>query len=107
MAKTNFQVSVPSVSSDQKFNLEVEVNSEGNLNITLPQQTVKATRCYLPFAEVVTNFPIRKVQSIFEIPRIRKGSAIAETVAGRKLELQFSPTALQQALTLALTADYC
>lgn len=107
MAKTNFQVSVPSVSSDQKFNLEVEVNSKGNLSITLPQQTVKATQCYLPFAEVVSDFPVRKVKNIFEIPRMGKGTATAETVTGRKLELQFSPTAMQQALTLALTADYC
>ena len=107
MAKTNFQVLVPSISSDQKFNLEVEVSSDGNLSITLPQQTVKATQCYLPFAEVVNSFPIRKAKNIFEIPRMGKGTAIAETVTGRKLELQFSPTAMQQARTLALTADYC
>lgn len=107
MTKVNLKVKVPSVSRTQNFNLEVEVNSEGNLSITFPQQTVKDTGCYLPFSSVVENYSMRKVKRLSDIPNLRTAQATAESVTGRKLNLEFSPTEMQEALTLALTASYC
>lgn len=107
MAKVNLKATVPSVNQSQKFNLEVEVDSKGNLSITFPQQTVRATNCYLPFAAVVENYPVRKAKHFSDIPNLRNGQAIAKSVTGRELNLEFSPSEMQNALLLALTADYC
>ena len=107
MAKTNLKVKIPSVNLTQKFNLEVEVDSKGNLSVTLPQQTVRATQCYVPFATVVENYPVRKARRISDIPNTGTDKAIARSVSGRKLELEFSPGELQNAISVALTADYC
>lgn len=107
MAKAILKANIPSVNRSQKFDLEVEVDSKGKLNITLPQQTVKATNCYLPFAAVVENYPVRNAKQIFDIPNLGNGQATAKSVTGRKLKLEFSPDEMQTALMLALTADYC
>ena len=106
MAKVNLKTEIPSVSKSQKFDLEVEVDSKGKLSITLPQQTVKATGCYLPFASVIENYSVRDAKRIFDIPNLGIGEATAKSVTGRQLELQFSPSEMQNALVLALTADY-
>ena len=107
MAKVNLKVKVPAVSQSQKFDLEVEVNSKGKLSITLPQQTVKATGCYLPFASVVENYTLRDAKQIFDIPNLGNGQATAKSVSDRNLKVEFPPSEMQNALVLALTADYC
>lgn len=107
MAKVNFKVNVPDISHSQKFDLEVEVDSKGNLSITLPQQTVKATHCYLPFSAIVEKYPVRDAKQIFDIPGMGCGTAIAKSVSGRELRVSFSPDEMRNALVLALTADYC
>lgn len=107
MAKVILKANIPSVNRTQKFDLEVEVDSKGKLNITLPQQTVRATNCYLPFAAVVENYPVRNAKQILDIPGLNCGTATAKSVTGRKLQVHFSPDEMQNALVLALTADYC
>lgn len=107
MAKINLKAKVPSASQSQKFNLEVEVDSKGNLSITFPQQTVKATNCYLPFSTVVENYSVRKAKNFSDIPNLQNGYAVAKSVTGRNLHLEFSPDEMKNALLLALTADYC
>lgn len=107
MAKIILQTSLPAVTHSQKFNLEVEVTESGLLNITLPQQTVKATKCYIPFSAVVENFPIRNAKRFSDIPNLKKGEAFAVSVSGRKLNLKFNSDEMENALVLALTANYC
>lgn len=107
MAKVILKVKIPSVSRDQDFNLEVEANSKGQLSLTLPQQTVTATNCFLPFSEIVEKYPVQKVKNTLNIPNLGNGQAIAKTVTGRKIKIYFSSDEMRNALLLALTADYC
>lgn len=109
MATVNFKVSVPQISKSQQFNLEVEVNSKGELSISLPQQTVKATGCYLPFAEILDRKPVRSVMAHFENANTENGKhlTVAKTPTGRELQVYFSPREMRDAIALALTADYC
>lgn len=107
MAVLKMKANLPQISPTQKFDLEVEVNSKGNLSITLPQQTVKATGCFVPFSEIVTDFPIRNARTLSQIPGMGNGTATAKSVSGRNLQVTFPPNVMQEVLTLALTADYC